>query len=172
VDAQREYVSKKRNDDTVLQYAQHFLSRKDKKDGLYWEAAGTESSPLGPLIARAAEEGYTVRQGEKPSPYHGYYFKILKSQGSHASGGKLDYVVNGKMVKGFGLLAYPAQYGVSGITTFMVNQEGIVYERDLGPGTVKIAKALTAYDPDRTWEKVNMEKLLPAADPGEEKPRR
>jgi len=155
VDAQREYASKERNSDAVLQYAQHFQSQKNEKDGLYWEAAsGEESSPLGPLIARATEEGYTFRKGEKPSPYHGYYFKILKSQGSNAPGGELDYVVNSKMVKGFGLAAYPAQYGVSGIMTFMVNQKGVVYEKDLGPKTEEIAKAVTAYDPDKTWKKV------------------
>ncbi len=155
VDAQREYASKDRNGDAVLQYAQHFLSQKEKKDGLYWEAAsGEKSSPLGPLIARATEEGYTFRKGEKPSPYHGYYYKILKSQGSNAPGGELDYVVNGKMVKGFGLVAYPAQYGVSGIMTFMVNQQGVVYEKNLGPKTEEIAKAITEYDPDKTWKKV------------------
>jgi len=155
VDAQREYASKDRNGDGVLQYAQHFLSQKDKKDGLYWEAASGEGiSPLGPLVARASEEGYTVRKGEKPSPYHGYYFKILKSQGSNAPGGELDYVVNGKMVKGFGLVAYPALYGVSGIMTFTVNKEGVVYEKDLGPKTEEIAKSITAYNPDKTWKKV------------------
>ncbi|HAM51998.1 MAG TPA: DUF2950 domain-containing protein [Nitrospiraceae bacterium] len=155
VDAQREYASKDRNGDGVLQYAQHFLSQKDKRDGLYWEtASGEEISPLGPLIAHATEGGYTFRKGEKPSPYHGYYFKILKSQGSNAPGGELDYVVNGKMVKGFGLVAYPARYGVSGIMSFMVNQQGIIYEKDLGPKTEEIAKGITAYDPDKTWKKV------------------
>jgi len=163
VDAQREYASKERNGDAVLQYAQHFLSQKDKQDGLYWEtASGEEHSPLGPLIARATEEGYTFKKGEKPQPYHGYYFKILKSQGSNAPGGELEYVVNGKMVKGFGLVAYPAQYGVAGIMTFMVNQQGIVYEKDLGPKTEEIASAITAYDPDKTWKKVeHAETVLP-----------
>lgn len=161
VDAQREYASKDRNGDGVLQYAQHFLSQKDKKDGLYWEAApGEEISPLGPLIAHATEGGYTFRKGEKPSPYQGYYFKILKSQGSNASGGELDYVVNGKMVKGFGLVAYPAQYGVSGIMTFMVNQQGDVYQKDLGSKTEETAKAITAYDPDKTWDKVEPTKTV------------
>ncbi len=172
--AQREYGSKERNGNAVPQYAQHFLSHKDKRDGLYWEAApGKESSPLGPLIARASEEGYTFRKGEKPSPYHGYYFRILKSQGRNAPGGKLDYVVNGKMVKGFGLVAYPAQYGVSGIMTFMVNQQGVVYEKDLGPKTVGIAKAVKAYNPDKTWEKVELKKWFPAerAPAGAEPPR-
>jgi hypothetical protein len=155
VDAQREYASKDHNGDGVLQYAQHFVSQKGKKDGLYWEAApGEKSSPLGPLVASATKEGYTARKGEKPSPYHGYYFKILKSQGSSAPGGELDYVINGKMVAGFGLVAYPAEYGVSGIMTFTVNQLGIVFEKDLGPKTEEIAKAITKYDPDKTWNKM------------------
>jgi hypothetical protein len=157
VDAQREYFGKDRDGSGVLQYAQRFRSNKGKKDGLYWEAGapGEEESPLGPLVARATEEGYTPRKpGEKRVPYHGYYFNILKSQGSKAPGGEMDYVVNGKMTAGFGLLAYPAQYGVSGIMTFAVNQQGIVYEKDLGPGTEEAAKAITKYDPDETWQKV------------------
>ncbi len=135
VDAQREYARKDHDGSGILQYAQHFLSNEGKKDGLYWEAAaGENSSPLGPLVARAAEEGYGVRKpGEKHNhrPYHGYYFRILKSQGSNAPGGAADYIINGRMTAGFGLLAYPASYGVSGIMTFMVDQEGIVYEKDL-----------------------------------------
>jgi len=156
VDAQREYARKDRDGSGVLQYAQRFLSNEGKKDGLYWPAAaGEESSPLGPLIARATDEGYTVRKpGEKRKPYHGYYFKILKGQGSKAPGGELYYIVNGKMTAGFGLLAYPAEYGVSGIMTFMVNQEGIVHEKDLGPKTEELAKAVTKYDPDETWQTV------------------
>jgi hypothetical protein len=157
VDAQRTYAGKDRDGSGVLQYAQRFRSHEGKKDGLYWEAAaaGEETSPLGPLFARAAEEGYSARKpGERHKPYHGYYYKILKSQGSKAPGGELDYVVNGKMTAGFGLLAYPAQYGVSGIMTFMVNQKGIVYQKDLGPKTEEIARALTKYDPDETWKTV------------------
>ena len=155
VDGQYEYASKDRNGDGVLQYAKKFVSSTGKKDGLYWEAApGEEKSPLGPLFARATEEGYTFKKkGEKSPPYHGYYFKILKSQGSDAPGGELDYISNGKMVAGFGLAAYPAEYGKSGITTFIVNQQGIVYEKDLGPKTEEIAKAMTKYDPDKTWKK-------------------
>ena len=162
VAAQREYAGKDRNGDGI-QYAQHFLSRKGKKDGLYWEATPEEEiSPLGPLLARAAEEGYAFRKGEKPVPYHGYYFKILKRQGSNAPGGELDYMVGGKMVGGFGLLAYPAEYGVSGIMTFVVNQQGIVYEKDLGAGTKEIAKATIKYDPDKTWKKVEHTSVGPA----------
>jgi hypothetical protein len=156
VDAQREYASKDRNGDGVLQYAQHFVSHKYRKDGLYWEAApGEERSPLGPLFFRATEEGYTVKgKGEKPAPYYGYYFKILKSQGSNAPGGERKYLTDGKMIAGFGLVAYPAQYGVSGIMTFIVNQLGILYEKDLGPNTEELAKAMTKYDPDKTWKQV------------------
>jgi Tfp pilus assembly protein FimT len=156
VDAQREYASKDRDGSGVLQYAQRFRSHEGRKDGLYWEAAaGQESSPLGPLMARATEEGYSARKpGEKPRPYHGYYFKILQSQGSKAPGGERDYIINGKMTAGFGLLAYPAQYGVSGIMTFTVNQKGIVYEKDLGPKTKEVVDALIKYDPDETWKTV------------------
>ncbi|MGD0281137.1 MAG: DUF2950 domain-containing protein [Dissulfurispiraceae bacterium] len=157
VDAQREYAVKDHDGSGILQYAQHFLSHEGKKDGLYWEAAGGEdSSPLGPLVARAAEEGYSVRKpGEKHDhkPYHGYYFRILKSQGSNAPGGAGDYTIDGRMTAGFGLIAYPAEYGVSGIMTFLVNQQGIVYEKDLGPKTEDLAKSMTKYDPDKTWKK-------------------
>ena len=156
VDAQRDYARKDRNGDGVLQYAQHFVSHEGKKDGLYWEVGpGEEKSPLGPLFARATEEGYTLgKKSEKHSPYYGYYFRILKGQGSDASGGELEYVTGGKMISGFGLLAYPAQYGVSGVMTFIVNQQGIVYEKNLGPKTEENAKAITKYDPDKTWKQV------------------
>jgi Protein of unknown function (DUF2950) len=155
VDAQYEYASKDRDGDGVLQYARKFVSHAGKKDGLYWEAVpGEEASPMGPLFARATEEGYLFKKkGEKPAPYHGYYFKILKGQGSNAPGGERDYIINGRMVAGFGLVAYPAEYGVSGIMTLIVNQEGTVYEKDLGPKTGKIAKAMKNYDPDKTWKK-------------------
>jgi len=159
VNAQREYVGKDRDGTGVLQYAQRFKSHNDKKDGLYWEAGpGEEESPLGPMVARATEEGYTPRKpGEKRVPYHGYYFHILKSQGGSAPGGEMDYVINGKMTGGFGLLAYPAQYGVSGIMTFEVNQQGIIYQKNLGPKTEEAAKAITKYDPDKTWQKVKLQ---------------
>ena len=154
--AQREYAGKDRDGDGVYPYAQKFWSTPGKKDGLYWEAKeGEEASPFGPLSARAAQEGYK-RKGkpEKPSPYYGYYFKILKAQGKHAPGGAYDYVVKGNMILGFGLVAYPAKYGSSGIMTFIVNQEGVVYQKDLGKGTAKAAKAIKRYDPDPTWKKV------------------
>ena len=154
--AQREYASKDRDGDGVYPYAQKFASTPGKKDGLYWEAKeGEEPSPLGPLAARAAHQGYT-RKGktEKPSPYYGYYFKILKAQGKDAPGGAYDYVVKGNMILGFALVAYPAQYGSSGIMTFIVNQDGVVYEKDLGNSTAKAASAMKRYDPDGTWKKV------------------
>jgi hypothetical protein len=154
--AQREYAGKDRDGDGVYPYAQKFWSTPGKKDGLYWEAKeGEEASPFGPLSARAAQEGYKRKtKSEKPSPYYGYYFKILKAQGKHAPGGAYDYVVKGNMILGFGLVAYPAKYGSSGIMTFIVNQEGVVYQKDLGKGTAKAAKAIKRYDPDPTWKKV------------------
>jgi hypothetical protein len=162
VDAQRQYASKARDGDGVLQYAQHFMSRKGRKDGLYWEAApGEEMSPLGPLFARATEEGYAFKKKEKPTPYYGYYFRILKGQGSNAPGGEREYLTNGKMTSGFGLVAYPAQYGVSGIMTFIVNQLGTVYQKDLGPKTEDLAKAMTKYDPDKTWKQAEQTSSVP-----------
>jgi hypothetical protein len=139
-----------------LQYARKFVSHTGKKDGLYWEAAeGEEASPLGPLFARATEEGYLFKKkGEKSAPYHGYNFRGLKRQGGSAPGGALDYIIDGNMTGGFGLVAYPAEYGVSGIMTFIVNQDGLVHEKDLGPKTKEIAAAMKKYDPDKTWNKV------------------
>jgi len=156
VDAQREYVLKDRDGDKLLEYAQKFISGKGEKDGLYWEAKeGEEQSPLGPLVAKAAKEGYTGKKsGDKPSPYHGYYYRILKAQGKNAPGGEYDYIVKGKMIGGFALVAYPAEYGNSGVMTFIVNQDGVVYEKDLGKDTEKIATAMKKFDPDKTWKKV------------------
>jgi hypothetical protein len=156
VDAQREYALKDRDGDGLLEYAQKFGSEKGKKDGLYWEAKeGEEQSPLGPLAAKAVKEGYGGKKsGGKPSPYHGYYYKILKAQDKNAPGGAYDYVVKGKMIGGFALVAYPAEYGNSGVMTFMVNQDGVVYEKDLGKNTEKIATTMKKYDPDKTWKKV------------------
>jgi hypothetical protein len=157
VDGQFEYASMDRDGDGVVQYARKFVSHAGRKDGLYWEAAaGDEVSPLGPLVARATEEGYTLgKKGEKPTPYHGYYFRILRSQGSNAPGGELDYIIDGRMTGGFGFVAYPAEYGVSGVMTFIVNQDGQVHQKDLGPKTEEIAKTMKKYDPDKTWKKVD-----------------
>ena len=160
VDAQREYAMKDRDSDKLLEYAQKFRSTKGKKDGLYWEAKeGEKQSPLGELAAKAVKEGYTqTKPGQGPQPYHGYYYKILKAQGKNAPGGAYDYVVKGSMIGGFSLVAYPAEYGASGIMTFIVNHDGVVYEKDLGKETVKIASAMTKYDPDKTWNKVEEQK--------------
>ncbi len=156
VDAQREYVLKDRDGNKLLEYAQRFISTKGQKDGLYWEAKeGEEESPLGPLVAKAAAEGYLGKKsGDRRTPYHGYYYRILKAQGKNAPGGEYDYVVKGKMIGGFALLAYPAEYGNSGVMTFIVNQDGVVYEKDLGKGTEKTATAIRKFDPDTTWKKV------------------
>jgi hypothetical protein len=156
VDAQREYASKDRNDDEVLDYAQKLISLPGKKDGLYWPTdLDGEISPLGPLIADAQAEGYNVQlkgQAESTAPFHGYYFKILTSQGKHAPGGQYSYIINGHMIGGFALLAWPAEYGNSGVMTFIVNQRGRVYQKDLGPNTDNLASAMTTYDPGPGWK--------------------
>lgn len=154
VDAQREYASKDRDGDGILQYAQKFKSDPGKENGLYWEAKqGTEPSPLGPLVAQAREEGYLGKSSEKPSPYHGYFYRILTAQGTHANGGAYDYIVDGRMIGGFAVVAYPAEYGNSGVMTFIVNHDGVVYQKDLGDDTEQKAKAMTLFDPDETWTK-------------------
>ena len=157
VEAQREYASQDWDGDGVLEYAQRIVSTKGKWDGLYWEAAEDEvKSPLGPLVAKAVLEGYTPKgPGDKRAPYHGYYYKILKAQGKNAPGGAYSYIINGHMVAGFALVAYPAEYGSSGIITFTVNQRGIVYQKDLGKKTREIAEAMNTFDPDKTWQKVD-----------------
>ncbi len=155
VEAQLEYASKDRDGDGILEFAQKINSDPGKKNGLYWPAKpGEEQSPFGPLIAAAAAEGYR-KTSKKPVPYHGYYFKILTRQGKNAPGGAYDYVVNGNMVLGFGMIAYPAKYGVSGIMTFAVNQKGVIYEIDLGPKTADIVNHKVAFDPSKKWRKVS-----------------
>jgi len=156
VDAQREYAMQDHDNDGLREYAEKFASDPGKKNGLYWETKqGEEPSPLGELVADARAEGYT-RTGAKqgPVPFHGYYFRMLKKQGKHAAGGAFDYVVKNNMIGGFAVVAYPAAYGRSGVMTFMVNHEGVVYEKDLGKNTAKTAKAMTSFDPDKTWKKV------------------
>jgi hypothetical protein len=158
VDAQRDYASVDRDGDDVLEYAQRLVSSPGNQDGLYWPPAYEgDESPLGPLVAYAAEEGYNPVQedeGEEATrgPYHGYLFKILKRQGKHAPGGKYNYIINGNMIGGFALVAWPAEYGESGIMTFIVNQQGRIYQKDLGPKTSKIAGKMTEYDPDPSWK--------------------
>jgi hypothetical protein len=145
-----------REGDGLLKYAMKFRSDKGKKNGLYWRAReGEAPSPLGVLVATARAEGYShKRSGGKPTPYHGYLYRILTAQGPDAPGGAYDYVVDGKMIGGFALVAYPARYGVSGVMTFTVNHQGVVYEKDLGPGTENSARAMQTYNPDGAWKKV------------------
>ncbi len=155
VDAQREYATMERGGVELLEFAQKFLSTPGKQDGLYWQAQeDEEESPFGPLIAQATREGYTKGKNNKPVPFHGYYFRILKGQGKHADGGAFNYVVNGHMILGFALVAYPAQYGASGIMTFIVNQDGVLYQKNLGKNTSKVAAAMKLYDPDKSWQRV------------------
>ena len=149
--------------DGLAVYAQHFMSTPGTHDGLYWETAeGETQSPLGKLIAEARAEGYTpgmAPSGEAPkrTPYHGYFFRILKAQGPHAPGGKFDYVINGNMIAGYALIAYPARRGSSGVMTFIVNQQGRVYQKDLGPDTAELAAKITEYDPDPSWKLVALQ---------------
>jgi hypothetical protein len=156
VDAQKEYATRKAHQgESLLEYAQRFVSTPGTQDGLYWEAGeGQEQSPMGPLFAGAREEGYGEKPlGGRPTPYHGYLYRILKAQGKDAPGGAHDYVVEGKMIGGFALIAYPAHYRSSGVMTFIVNQDGIVYQKDLGKNTRRVARAVKEFDPDRTWSR-------------------
>jgi hypothetical protein len=153
VDAQNEYADKDRTGAGAGVYAQRIVSETGRKNGLYWpSSASGDESPLGELVAEATQQGYRV--GEGRAPYHGYYFKILTKQGPDAHGGALDYVVNGKMLGGFALVAYPAEYRNSGVMTFIVNHEGVVFQKDLGPRTAELAERMTAFNPDSSWTKV------------------
>jgi Protein of unknown function (DUF2950) len=174
--AQWEYFTEADPDSNgVAQYAQHFVSSSGKHDGLFWETnEGQKPSPLGQLVAAARAEGYTPgQQAANPDskgggaenqepvkrhrPYHGYYYKILTKQGPHAAGGKYSYIINGNMIAGYALVAYPDKWGSSGVMTFIINQRGRVYEKNLGPNTAKIAGAITEYDPDTTWKVVDQQ---------------
>ena len=151
-DAESEYFSHHSGD--TKQYAQKFISDGGKQNGLYWESQeGQPRSPLGPLAAFATTEGYTVKP-DSHTPFHGYYFHMLTRQGSHAQGGAKDYVVNGKMVSGFAFVAYPAEYRNSGVMTFIINQDGVLLQKDLGKGTTEISTAMTEFDPDASWTPV------------------
>ncbi len=152
-DAQNEYAEKDRTGEGVGVYAQRIVSSPGKKDGLFWRD-DREPSPLGELAAQASAEGYKVTA--QAAPYHGYYYRILKGQGSDAPGGALNYVVKGKMIGGFALIAYPAEDGNSGVMTFMVNQAGTVYQKDLGTRTESIANRIYLFDPDQIWKKVDV----------------
>jgi Protein of unknown function (DUF2950) len=150
VEAQHEYAQEKHDDSKVNQYAQHVLSTPGKHDGLAWKNPdGTWGGPVGEEVAKALEEGYKAERGQ---PYHGYYFKVLKGQGPAAPMGEMDFVVGGAMIGGFALAAAPAEYRVTGVQTFMVGPDGVVYEKDLGPDTLKIFQSMDRYNPDTTWE--------------------
>ncbi|MBF0506794.1 MAG: DUF2950 domain-containing protein [Nitrospirae bacterium] len=159
VKAQREYAMKDWNGDGILAYAQNLRSDQGKKNGLFWRAVpGEELSPLGEFIAKARMEGYKKEKSlfkEQPTPFHGYYFSILKRQGKNAPGGAYNYIINGNMVGGFALVAFPSDWGKSGVMTFIVNQQGKVYEKNLGPNTIKIARRMKSYNPDKTWKPVS-----------------
>jgi Protein of unknown function (DUF2950) len=151
VDAQRDYASELRDGDKAKHYALKFLSAEGKQDGLYWKTSDTDApSPIGPLIADAAGQGYSAKQGQ-PTPFHGYYYRILTKQGAAAKGGAKDYLVNGELTRGFAFVAYPAEYRNSGVMTFIVNQSGVVYEKDLGQDTANLASTMTEYNPDDSW---------------------
>jgi Protein of unknown function (DUF2950) len=158
VQAQYEYYAEDRNGDDVLQYAQRLASSTGQRDGLYWHAAeGEPASPLGPLIAEARAEGYlrgSARKLDEARPYHGYLFKVLTAQGANAPGGSYSYVINGRMVAGFALVAYPARWNKWGVMTFLVGANGKVWQKNLGEDTAAVAAAMTVYDPDATWSLV------------------
>ena len=151
VAAQRDYARRRKAAGGEPEFAQRVHSTAGQRDGLYWETRdGEDESPMGPLFASASREGYgKVKQGD---PFHGYFFKLLTAAGPHAPGGARSYMKDGRMTGGFALLAYPVRYGVSGIMTFQVNQQGVVFEKDLGPRTAEIAAGITAYDPDDSWD--------------------
>jgi hypothetical protein len=156
VDAQREYYARARKQGEVLEYAQRLASTPGKRDGLYWDVkAGEPMSPLGPLVAKARAAGYR-RSETQPGPvaFHGYYYRILTGQGPDAPGGATDYIAGGHMIGGFALVAFPAQYGVSGVMTFIVNHDGVVYQKDLGLATAARAQQMKLFNPDASWQKV------------------
>ena len=155
VDAQREYAIKDPDRDRLLEYAQKFVSDPGKTNGLYWEAKeGEPQSPLGPIMARARSEGYKGQASTTPPPYHGYHYRILTAQGKSAPGGAYSYLVKGKMIGGFAVVAYPAEYGNSGVMTFVVNHDGKVFQKDLGKNTLSIGKSMKEYNVDSTWSEV------------------
>ena len=154
VQAQEDYASAPRDGDKTKHYASKFLSDEGKQNGLYWKTSDDEEpSPIGPLLVSAQGEGYDIKQG-KAAPFHGYYYRMLTKQGRNAKGGARDYVVDGKLTRGFAFIAYPAEYRNSGVMTFIVNQSGVVYQKDLGAQTADIASTMQEYDPDSTWEQV------------------
>lgn len=154
VDAQREYAASDADANGFLDYAGRFISTPGNKDGLYWPVeAGEELSPLGPLVGAAAREGYETAAADEPRPFHGYYYRLLTEQGPEAPGGAYSYLVAGRLIGGFAVVAYPARYGITGIMTMMVNQRGVVYQKDLGDDTAEIAAAISSFNPDASWTK-------------------
>ena len=155
VEAQKQYAAEIHDNSGVNQYAQKIVSTPGKRDGLYWRNAdGTAGGPISEAVARAIEEGYSPG---KTSGYHGYHFRVLKGQGPAARLGQLDYVVEGVMIGGFALVAFPAEYRVTGVKSFMVSYDGVVYEKDLGPDTVNLAQKIELYNPDKTWRRTSAE---------------
>jgi hypothetical protein len=153
VAAQRLYAGRPHDGQPAGRHAMTFRSDPGRQNGLYWPAKrGEKRSPLGDLVAEAAAEGRPTDPAGAPSPFHGYYFRILTAQGPNAAGGAMDYVKDGAMSGGFALVAWPAEYDVTGVMTFVVNQDGVLHQKDLGPDTDKAGKTMTAYDPDATWE--------------------
>ena len=153
VDAQREYRERDPEGSAPPHYADRLLSSPGKRDGLYWPPEpGQEESPLGPAVGGARQEGYALEQGKR-APYHGYFYRLLTAQGSHTEGGAVDYRVQGKLVNGFALVAYPSAWGNSGIMTFIINQEGVVFQKDLGANTASVAASMKRFDPDDSWKK-------------------
>jgi hypothetical protein len=164
VAAEKEYYSAQHNE-----YAQKIFSDEGQHNGLYWKAAdGEAQSPIGPLVASAVAEGYTKKPEGTPTPYRGYYYRILTLQGKNGSGGAKNYIVNGKMTEGFAFMAYPAEYRSSGVMTFVIGADGVLYQKDLGKKTGVIAKAMKEYDPNSGWEKVEVQQEETAS---EQKPK-
>lgn len=152
IDAQKEYASTTHDGEKTKHYAMKLVSDEGKQDGLYWKTADNDPpSPIGPLLAGASDEGYRRNQGQ-PTPFHGYIYRLLTKQGAAAKGGARDYMANGQLSRGVAFLAYPAAYRNSGVMTFIVNQDGVVYQKDLGADTAKLAEAITDFNPDGTWD--------------------
>ena len=154
VDAEREYYSRNAEQDSLLHFAEKIVSTEGRKDGLYWPTTGNEDpSPLGESFAQARSEGYFQDRVSRSTPYHGYIYRLLTAQGPNARGGAYDYMVGDKMLGGFALIAFPADYGNSGVMTFIVNHDGAVFSKDLGPETPKAALAIQTFDPDQSWKR-------------------
>jgi Protein of unknown function (DUF2950) len=162
VEAQNEYARQVNASTGVTQYAQKILSDEGQHNGLYWPAAeGQPESPIGPLIAKAVSEGYRKGQQGQPIPFHGYIYRVLTAQGKDAPGGAMRYIRRGRMTRGFAFVAYPASYRSSGVMTFIVGQDGVVLQKDLGPDTEKLAQEMTRFDPDKSWQPSHPEEAPP-----------